>query len=397
MKTFTHGQRGTRVACPVHRLGEDRVSVIPWLDDHVDGFARTESELIDGHRLHVNTIDVHHREFQSGNAYVVEGVARTVDHAQPHALTRSEQRRPIAGGGDAVGQIGQRGGRQICEIRRIHPHLVPHLALVDRSGRAVARGVPEEVEDGRLVVVVVVALGLELGEHPHRVFVGPIREQQHVVTVGADGLGASGVDDDRPVHAREFLEAGVRVVPVGAALLNLEAVREGLAGSDAIEADARYAIHLIRQDDPVPVDGCGFTQLVGHTDCDGVTLTPTQCRCRQRAVDGRSHAWLAREVHGRFGDHQVELGALQHRGGTARRGALLGKCPERRGGQPGQDAASGQPLNKTPTRQAQWGRDYKGRTRRHGLKSSIDNLKVVFRAAFGLGRHGSTHGGHAME
>src|SRR5256885_13103282 len=75
-----------------------------------------------------------------------------------------------------------------------------------------------------------------------------------------------------------------------------------------------------------------------------------------------------------FRSHQVELGALQHRGGTARRGALLGKCPERRGGQPGQDAASGQPLNKTPTRQAQWGRDYKGRTRRHGLKSSIDNL-----------------------
>ena len=25
LKTFTHGQRGTRVACPVHRLGEDRV------------------------------------------------------------------------------------------------------------------------------------------------------------------------------------------------------------------------------------------------------------------------------------------------------------------------------------------------------------------------------------
>ena len=57
----------------------------PWLDDHVDGFARTESELIDGHRLHVNTIDVHHREFQSWNAYVVEGVARTVDHAAARA------------------------------------------------------------------------------------------------------------------------------------------------------------------------------------------------------------------------------------------------------------------------------------------------------------------------
>nr|UCK92215.1 hypothetical protein [Raoultella planticola] len=133
----------------------------------------------------------------------------------------------------------------------------------------------------------------------------------------------------------------MRVVPVGAALLNLEAVREGLAGSDAIEADARHAIHLIRQDDPVPVNGCGFTQLVGYTDCDGVTLAPTQCRCRQRAVDGRSHAWLAREVHGRFGDHQVELGALQHRGGTARRGALLGKCLERRRGQPSENAAGG--------------------------------------------------------
>src|SRR5260221_10473679 len=59
LKTFTHGQRGPRVACPVHRLGEDRVSVIPWLDEHIDGFARTESELIDRSEEHTSELQSH--------------------------------------------------------------------------------------------------------------------------------------------------------------------------------------------------------------------------------------------------------------------------------------------------------------------------------------------------
>src|SRR3546814_1834395 len=50
-------------------------------------------------------------------------------------------------------------------FRSAHTHLVPHLALVDGRFQAISRGVLEEINGGGLVVVVVVALRFEFGQH----------------------------------------------------------------------------------------------------------------------------------------------------------------------------------------------------------------------------------------
>src|SRR3546814_6822630 len=44
------------------------------------------------------------------------------------------------------------------------------------------------------------------------------------------------------------------VIPVGAALAHVEAVVVRLAAADAVETDARHAVHVRRQQDAVPVD-----------------------------------------------------------------------------------------------------------------------------------------------
>ena len=278
VQSLTHRQRGPCISCPIHRLRKDRVSVVTWLDDDIDSFTRPEAELIDRDGLHVHTIDMDDGELQAGNADVIEGITGSIDHTQPDALTPAEQRRPVASRCHTISKIGQRRGRQISEICWTHPHLVPHLARADCACHSIAHGVAEEVEDRRLVVVVIVALRLEFAENPHRRFVGPVREQQHMVAVGVNGLRAGRVDDDRAVHAGEFLKAGMGMIPVGAALLNLEAIGEGFARRDTVEADARNAVHLKWQNDAVPVDGSGFTQRVGDPDRNRFSFAPTQGR-----------------------------------------------------------------------------------------------------------------------
>ena len=74
------------------------------------------------------------------------------------------------------------------------------------------------------------------------------------IAVGPDRVTAGGIDDEGAIDPGHLLEARMRVVPVAAALSHLEAVGTGLAGRNAVEADARYAIHLERQDNAVPVD-----------------------------------------------------------------------------------------------------------------------------------------------
>ena len=107
LQALAHSQRSARIAGPVHRLREDRVSIVSGLYDHVDRFSRAEAEFVHSNGLNVHPVDMHNLELQAGDAHVIEGVARAVDHAQTHPLASLEQRRPIAGRRDAVGKIGQ--------------------------------------------------------------------------------------------------------------------------------------------------------------------------------------------------------------------------------------------------------------------------------------------------
>lgn len=82
-----------------------------------------------------------------------------------------------------------------------------------------------EVPECASVVVVVVRLFLELGEHAVRVFVRPVGQHDDVVTVAAEGLWCAGLDDERAVQPALFLEPRVAVIPVGPRLPDNKPIR----------------------------------------------------------------------------------------------------------------------------------------------------------------------------
>src|SRR3546814_6626988 len=105
-------------------------------------------------------------------------------------------------------------------LRTIHlgrpaqAHFNPNFALVDGRFQALSRGVLEEINGGGLVVVVVVALHFQLGEHPHGIFVGPVRELDHVLAISAYGVGLPWFNDNGAVNTGGFLHTRMRVIPV---------------------------------------------------------------------------------------------------------------------------------------------------------------------------------------
>ncbi|EXI73379.1 MAG: hypothetical protein AW10_04240 [Candidatus Accumulibacter appositus] len=159
-QSLAHGQGPARITAAVHRLSENGVGLVLRLDEHivgfarVVGFARAEAKFIDAHRLDVDAVRLHDGHLEAGDAHVVEGVAGAVDEAQAQALAGTEQAGPVAGRRGSVHQVGERCRRQIGQVGRTHAHLVPHLALADRRLQALARGIAEELDRRRLVVVV---------------------------------------------------------------------------------------------------------------------------------------------------------------------------------------------------------------------------------------------------
>ncbi|MNX68892.1 hypothetical protein D3C86_1000920 [compost metagenome] len=169
-----------------------------------------------------------------------------------------------------------------------------------------------------------------------------------MLAVEAVGRRLQRVDDQRAVQAGLFLEHGMAVVPVGPRLLEGEAVLVGLAGGDAVEAQAGHAIHVGRQQDAVPVDRGGVRlQRVGHAHADGIALAPAQDRRGQAAVDGDRRAGAAGEVGQRLADAQLHVMAAEHLRGTgqAGTGGREGTRTQAGGGQAGDHAASSHALH----------------------------------------------------
>ena len=116
---------------------------------------------------------------------------------------------------------------------------------------------------------------------------------------------------DRSVQSRLFLKARVAVIPVGTGLMDREAVGEGLARRDALEAQARHTIHVGRKNDPVPVNGARGRQAIGDAQGDRVAFAPAQKRPGELTIDHGCNASLSGEVHRLCADLQVELRAGQ--------------------------------------------------------------------------------------
>ena len=87
------------------------------------------------------------------------------------------------------------------------------------------------------------------------------------------------------------------MIPIRATLPDLESILECLAGRNAIEANARHAVHLIRQQYSMPVYRSSLAQLVAYVDRNLVPLSPAESRRGNGAIDGQPHPHLACEIN----------------------------------------------------------------------------------------------------
>ena len=88
----------------------------------------------------------------------------------------------------------------------------------------------------------------------HWIFVGPVGQLHHIILVGTVSFACPRLNNQGAIHPGHLLKAGVTVVPIGAALAEGKAVNKGFSRCDAWVADPRHTIHLIGQQDAVPVN-----------------------------------------------------------------------------------------------------------------------------------------------
>ncbi|MND73671.1 hypothetical protein D3C80_652510 [compost metagenome] len=349
-------QGATGVAAAVHALGIQGVGgQVTDPHQYVIGFGHGDAQLVDLDRVHRLAIGGNDRELQARNAKIEVAHRRAVDQAQAHGVAGLEQAGEVTVRWLAVEQVGVGGGADVGKVGGAHAHGGPGLALGDGLPPAVAGDIVDEVTDGALVIVEGVRLLFQGRHQLGGGLVAPVAEQQHVVALIAMGFGLFGFDDDRPVDPGLLLQAGMAVVPVGAALRQGKPVEVLATGFDAGKAQARHPVHVGREDDPVPVQRGRLAQAVAHAQCHGVAFTPAQGRAGQAVVDGQGRARAASDVHRRLTDKQLEVLAAQfiaeHRRCGKRR-----QAPE---AETGQGAAGGKALDEGAA----------GRVSKHGCHS----------------------------
>src|SRR5580704_17134401 len=124
----------------------------------------------------------------------------------------------------------------IGEVGRVHAHLSPHAPIGDCWRPTLPAHIVDEITHRALTKVEIIALPLERSVNLLRVEIRPLRQQHDVFTIGAVRLATPRLDHDGAIEPRLLLEARMTVIPVGARLIDFEAIYIGLARPDALEA-----------------------------------------------------------------------------------------------------------------------------------------------------------------
>src|SRR5688572_31894488 len=95
----------------------------------------------------------------------------------------------------------------VGEIARLHPHAAPGAALAKRGLETVALAVAHEIAERSIVVVEIAGLALQQAIESERIAIGPIRQQDYVLSVVRERLGVARLDDQRAVESKLLLEA----------------------------------------------------------------------------------------------------------------------------------------------------------------------------------------------
>ena len=131
---------------------------------------------------------------------------------------------------------------------------------------------------------------------------------------GRSSCGLPRVDDEQAHRTERHLRhlVVVRVIHVRAVLTERELVAERLARLDNVLGEAADAVHAVRQQEAVPVDGRAAGQPVGHVDADAIAFD----RFDRRTVDAAVVAPALRLEAGRelvlhlLGDKVKDLHAV---------------------------------------------------------------------------------------
>lgn len=119
------------------------------------------------------------------------------------------------------------------------------------------------------------------------------------------------------------------VIPIRTALLDFEAIGEGLARRDSGKAQARHAVHVARDHEAVPVDRAGLGQAIRDVDHHVLAFVEAQKRPWNQAVNGHGRAFAAGEVHGPLFEDQVVFVRQGGRGAQARKDQSAERAMER--------------------------------------------------------------------
>lgn len=188
----------------------------------------------------------------------------------------------------AVGQV-ETVGDGVVDVQQAHPDDLPgrqvdgrHMLAVDRRiapAGAFSRGLARHAEGGEGALLVHV----------------PGLQAENLLVAEPGGFAL--LDDQRADQsAAELLAAHqVRVVPVAAGVLGLELVDEALARLHRRLGNVRYAVHLDRQADAVPVDGGRFVQPVGEAHPQPLALLRPQLHAGALAAIGQRRTAEARD------------------------------------------------------------------------------------------------------
>ena len=202
------GQRRPGKAAAIIALRHDRIGLLrAWLHHHIVGFCHADLELVGPDGLDVQAVGLHDGHGKTGNAHVKDAHRRGIHKTQSHALARPKQAGPVFRRAMTVQQIGVGRAGDIRNVCGVHAHGAPHHPAGQGAVQALGFDVVQEIADGALLKVVVVAHLLELGEHPVRVLEGPVRQNDHVLAVKDHGITVLRLDDDGTVKALLLLQA----------------------------------------------------------------------------------------------------------------------------------------------------------------------------------------------
>jgi len=171
------------------------------LYDDVVGLGYANTELIDRNRFDRPSVGRDDGHRQPGDAYVHKAHRRAVDDAQPHLFARSGADVRLAAARLPVHQ--QRVVADVCDIGRVHAHLVPGGTVRQRFLQPEFCNVTEQLWRGSLREIVIARIALQIAQDPLRRGSRMLRQKHDFIAVRLhrDIAAGLGIDDQRAVLA----------------------------------------------------------------------------------------------------------------------------------------------------------------------------------------------------